>query len=147
MAIKTKYIAPLLAAGAAAVAITAAPLRRHREYNLRAVAGECGCGLEADAGVSAGDDRDAIGLVGDIGCGPRSIAALGFPHASDLGCPYASEHSLPPFVHTRHHSDTVVELPFFALTLKWQSCYHFILEARHPCGCHAKTCSAIDSGW
>ena len=42
----------------------------HGEGDLGTVAGERQCGLEAQAGVGAGDDGPAAGLVGDIRCGP-----------------------------------------------------------------------------
>ena len=39
----------------------------HREDDVRALFGQRGCGLEAEAGVGAGDDGDATGLVRNVG--------------------------------------------------------------------------------
>src|SRR6202035_4438562 len=58
--------------------------------NSAAVAGERLADLETDACVSAGDDRDAIGLFGDIGCGPIPCPAS--RGALDLRSLLVSEH-------------------------------------------------------
>ena len=40
------------------------------EHDMRALRGECRRGLVAEAGVGAGDDGGATGLVGNVGSGP-----------------------------------------------------------------------------
>ena len=57
----------------------------YREYDLRALVGQHGRGFVAEAGVRAGDDGDAPGLIRHVGCIPlRCSSSAPIRHAGEL---------------------------------------------------------------